>query len=427
MRVVHLAERIAPFWPDSAAACAVAEVPLAQQGTEDEMIVVGAAPVTAVEDFSSEQQFARRLESLVVADGAGEFEAVVLESTLSGTGIRLYLLVVPPDSGVAGFGSAALGLLRSLPEPPDLLHLHGDTGLDLDAARDELDGPAVVQSVYGAVGSHGLAAAVQDADEVVTPCGNLVDADPEANGSDLAQALREHTDLRVVNHGVDLRRWDPSHDKALVASFDTEALAGKAECKKALQAQAGLAPRADVPLIAVWSTGGPDSGLGLVAAQREEILALDVQLALLGPGSGEPDEAWTALQGEQVWQADASDGSILRRVLAGSDVVLLPDRAAPLGQRALIAIRYGLVPVARRVNAHRDRLVEYDGLSNTGGAFLFDQPEDLELMVALRRMRRTYGTPEIWAGMVRANGAVDMGWSRSVAQLHDIYLKALAK
>lgn len=423
MRVVHLAERISPFWPSSAGARTIAELPLAQQGSKDELIVVGAAPVTAVGDFSSPQQFARRLEPLVVADGA--FEAVVLESTLKGTGIRLYLLVLPPDR-VGEFSAAALALLSSLPDAPDLLHLHGDTGLDADAVRAKFEGAAVIQSVYQATGSDAFAAALLDADEVVTPCGDLSEAS-DVNGSAVAKALRDHAGLRVVNHGIDLLRWDPSRDRNLPEGFDTESPAGKAACKKALQVQAGLAPREEVPMIAVWSEGGASSGLAFVAAHLEEILALDVQLVVLRPEAGGVDEALAALQGEQVWQADEAKASVLRQVLAGSDVVLLPDRTATLGQRAMIATRYGLVPVARRVNAHRDRLVEFDGLSNTGGAFLFDEPEDEELMVALRRMRRTFGAPEIWPGMVRANGAVDVSWSRTAAQLQGIYQKALTK
>jgi hypothetical protein len=424
MRLVHLAKRITPYWPDSAAARAAAELPLAQLSDQDELLVVGAAPVTAVEDFSTGQQFARRLEPLAVT---GECEAVVLESTLTGTGIRLILLVLPPEHKPTGFAAAARALLRSLPDPPELLHLHGDTGVDMDTVREELDGPAVIQSVYRPTGSDGLAAAVQDADEVITPCGDLGETDPGTNGSAVGRALREHSRLRVVAHGIDLHRWDPSRDSALPAVFDTESLEGKTACKQALQRQAGLAPREDVPLIAVWSAGGPDNGLGLVAEHLEEILALDVQLVVLRPGFEAEDETLAALKGAQVWQADASDGRILRQVLAGSDAALLPDRTAPLGQRAMIATRYGLVPVARRINAHRDRLVEYDALSNTGGAFLFDQPEDVELMAALGRMRRIYGDKEIWPGLVRANGAVDVGWSRAVAQLREIYQKALAK
>jgi len=427
MRVVHIAERIVPFWPDLAGACAAAELPTGQRGVEDDLMVVGAAPVSAVKDFSSPQQFARRLDPLVVEDGAGEYEAVVLESTLANTGIRLFLLVIPPDRGIAGFGAAALGLMRSLPDPPEVVHLHGETGVDLDAVREDLEGPAVVQSLYGPAGSHGLAAAVQDADEVITPCSDLASADPGEAGSDLVDALREHTHLRVVTHGIDLQRWDPSTDKALAAGFDTESIAGKAECKKALQVQAGLAPREDVALMAVWSAGGPQGGLGLVASLLEQILALDVQLVVLRPGSGNNAEELAALKGPQVWQTDAGNGSMLRRVLAGCDVVLLPDEQAMLGQRALISARYGLVPVARRVNAYRDRLVEYDGLSNTGGAFLFDEPAEEELMVALGRMRRVVGSPDVWPGMLRANGSMDMGWSRTAAQLHDIYLKAVAK
>jgi glycosyltransferase involved in cell wall biosynthesis len=427
MRLVHLAERIAPFWPATATARAAAELPVAQLGPDREMIVVAPAPVSDVRAFTSNQQFARRLEPLAVGDGPDAFEAVVLESTLTGTGIPLFLLVLPAGHADApGFAAAARALLRTQPERPELLHLHGDTGLDVDSVREELDGLAVIQSVYQRAGEALLAVAVRDADEVVTPCGDLPGVDPAVNGSVLAGALREHTRLRVVAHGIDLNRWDPARDATLPAKLEVGDAAGKATCRKALQDQAGLAPRTDVPIVVVWSRGGPVGGLELVAAHLDEIRALDLQLVVLRPGAG-PEEALAALTGPQIWQADAADGRTLRRVLAGADVVLLPDREAPLGQRALVATRYGLVPVARRVNAHRDRLVEYDALSNTGGAFLFDEPEDLELLAALGRMRRTWRDAESWAGMVRANSAMDAGWSRGVAQLNEIYRKALAR
>ncbi len=430
MKVLHLSERVAPFGSLDARARAVAELAPAQQGVEEEVLVVGLAPVSKVEDLSSPQQFARRLEPLSVPGEAGTFEAHVLESTLVGTGIRLYLLVLPPGHPTTDFATAALTLARSLPQCPGLLHLHGETGMDPDSAREELEGVSLVQSVYGHGGSELLAKGVQDADEVVVPCGDLAaPADPggdPARSSPVAEALAAHTHPRVVTHGIDLVRWDPSRDSALPGPFDTESLEGKVACKRALQERAGLAPRADAPILALWSNGGETGGLELVTGCLREILALDLQVVVL-PGEEVAEADLEPMEGERVWRVPPGDDRGLRLALAGSDLVLLPDGEAPLGQRALIATRYGVVPVARHVGAHRDRLVEYDGLSNTGGAFLFDDPLEPELLAALGRARRLYADQTAWAAMLCANGAVDMGWARAAAQLHEIYNKAAAK
>ena len=80
-----------------AAARAAAELPLAQQSGADELLVVGAAPVSRAEEFSSSQQFARRLEPLAVTDPDGDFEAAVLESTLLSGGASI---MVASDDGV---------------------------------------------------------------------------------------------------------------------------------------------------------------------------------------------------------------------------------------------------------------------------------------------------------------------------------------
>jgi glycogen synthase len=88
-------------------------------------------------------------------------------------------------------------------------------------------------------------------------------------------------------------------------------------------------------------------------------------------------------------------------------------------------MRYGLVPVARRVQAHRDLLVEYDARSDTGGAFLYENSD--ELLRAVNRLAKAHADADGWSSMVRANALVESGWSRPLSHLNEIYRKALVK
>jgi len=429
MKLAHLAENVAPFGPESAAARAASELPLAQRGHGHDVFVVAAAPRPSAETMAGDSRFARRLDPLTVNDGDGELTAELYEGTLLGSGIRLYLLALP--EGVdwpTSFGRAALALMRSLPEHPEVIHLHDTTGVNVDRLREELDGAAVVQSVYDArSGESSLIAAVRDADAVLTPCSGLHSsaADDDATVGGALRRLAPD----VVAHGIDVQRWDPQRDKHLEEPFAPDTPKGKAACRVALQRQHELPPREDLPLVAVWSRSGPDSGLGLIGDMAENLAQLELQLLVLRPrGVASEDPALTALANHaQIRVVQDTGEATLRRVLGGCDCVVLPDRVAPLGRRARIALRYGLVPVARRVHAHRDLLVEYDALSNTGGAFLFDEPASEELYAALDRMRRTFTDQTVWQTMLRANAAMDFGWTRAIAQLNEIYRKALAK
>ncbi|MFH2010524.1 MAG: glycogen/starch synthase [bacterium] len=430
MKLAHLAEHVAPFGRESAAAIALSELPLAQRGMGHDVFVVATAPNPSTAAFESSSRFARRLDPLTVSDADGELTVELLEGTLQGSGIRLYLLALP--EGVdrrTSLGRAALALLRSLPDRPDVIHLHDATGANVDRLREELDGLAVVQSVYDPrVTETSLIDAVRDADCVLTPCSGFSSTADSDGDSALGELLRELAP-NVVAHGIDVQRWDPQRDKHLEQAYAPDAPGGKHACRLALQRQLELPPREDLPLVTVWSRGGPDSGLELLGSLAEDLAQLELQLVILRPaGVDSEDPVLTAFANHPKARVVQETGeATLRRVLGGCDAVVLPDRVAPLGRRARIALRYGLVPVARRVHAHRDLLVEYDALSNTGGAFLFDEPEQVELYAAMDRMRRTFHDRDAWQSLLRVNACLDFGWSRAMAQLDEIYRKALAK
>jgi glycogen synthase len=158
-----------------------------------------------------------------------------------------------------------------------------------------------------------------------------------------------------------------------------------------------------------------------VAAALEQ----DLQLVVLGPESLRAavrrSEACRTPLAFRATQGDAD----LRQVLAGADAAIFPAACAPGARLARIALRYAVVPVARRIPAHRDVLVEYDAASGTGGSFLFD--DDAELGSALGRMCAAFDEGEAWLAMASRNAAVDSSWTRSVALLDEIYRKALAR
>lgn len=423
MKITHVSLELAPFSTRTVAAVGASELLSAQASAGDSVVVVSAVPE---EGFTPPSYLARRLTPFVVDAPDGKREVLVMEGLLPGCRARLFLLELPPsEARTALFGKAALALLPTLAARPELVHLHDDTGCDVDDLREALGGATVVQSVYDAHSdSRSLVAAIQDADGVVTPCSGLAE---EAPGRAVAEALRAHPSTRIVLAGVDPVRWNPALDAALAAPFAPEALSGKTACRQWLQRKAELAPRPESLVLAVWARQAAEPDAVALVELLDELGRLDVQIvALVSDPHGAPDPLSEALRGKPFgWVAPDASESTVREVLAGADAVLLPDAAAPLGQRSLIAMRYGVVPVARAVQAHRRLLVEYDSRSTTGGAFLYGSPD--ELFRALHRLVMVHRDPEGWASMVRANALVESGWSRPLSQMAEIYRKALAK
>ena len=426
MKIVHLVQSVEPYGAPSPEARTAHTLPVAQAEVGHEVTLVAIAPAHDVDAVQPNQRLARRLSPLEVP-GTPALTVEVLEGQLVGSHVRLFLLVFPETAAQpAAFARAAVALLQSLPRRPEIVHLHQVTGVDADTVREALGGPAVVQSVYDARGSDpSLVHAIQDADSVVVPCSGLAatDADPPP---EVARALATLATVRVLPPGLDAGQYNPAHDPALEARYAADRLQGRVRCREALQRRAELPPRSEVPILGVWTRGGPDGGTAGLVEVMKELEPLDLQVVAL-PSDAPEDAAFLAALRERAATAvlpDASNGS-LRGMLAGADALLIPDLLAPLGERALIALRYGLVPIARRVHAHRDILVEYDARSNSGGAFLFDT--EAEIFQAVHRMTRAYADSGAWGSMVRANLLVESTWERCLAHLDQIYRKALAK
>src|SRR5439155_987411 len=108
----------------------------------------------------------------------------------------------------------------------------------------------------------------------------------------LAPAFLRAAALRGILNGIDAAVWDPATDPHLPARYRAGDLAGKARCKRALQAELGLAVRDDAPLLGVVSRLAEQKGFDLLAVALPRVLEpADAQLAVLGSGE-ERYERW---------------------------------------------------------------------------------------------------------------------------------------
>ncbi len=98
--------------------------------------------------------------------------------------------------------------------------------------------------------------------------------------------------LRGILNGIDDAVWDPATDPHLPARYRAGDLAGKARCKRALQAELGLEVGDDAPLLGVVSRLAEQKGFDLLAVALPPALeAWDAELAVLGSGE-ERYERW---------------------------------------------------------------------------------------------------------------------------------------
>ena len=171
-------------------------------------------------------------------------------------------------------------------------------------------------------------------------------------------------DVSGILNGVDGAVWDPAQrhraGRALLRRSD---LAGKARCKAALQSELGLARGARRAAVRRGQPADLAKGAG-PGAGRPAGAAAPAAPSWCVQGTGDPalEAAFTrgrARAPRAAWRcASATTRRCAHRLIAGADVILVPSRFEPCGLTQLYGLRYGTLPVVRRVGGLADTVVD---------------------------------------------------------------------
>jgi starch synthase len=234
--------------------------------------------------------------------------------------------------------------------------------------------------------------------------------------------------LTGILNGVDPRVWDPRHDAILPRPYgEANAIAGKQAAKAGLQRRLGLEPIDNPPLFGAVSRLTPQKGLDLVLAGLPALVAAGGQLALLGSGDGDLEQAFTAAAEQyrgRVGVVIGYDESLAHLIIGGSDVILVPSRFEPCGLTQLYGLRYGALPLVRRVGGLADTVVDATAMSLAEGVatgFAFDDDSPSALMSAIGRATTLFREREIWQRMMRRAMTRDFSWAAAARQYAAVY------
>jgi starch synthase len=239
-------------------------------------------------------------------------------------------------------------------------------------------------------------------------------------------------DVSGILNGIDHGLWNPATDTAIAQRYDAARMAGKAVCRQALQTELGLAADDDALLVCIISRLTSQKGLDLVLGALPEVLRAGVQLAV--QGTGDP-----ALEAAFRMAAHAHPGRVhvhlgydearAHRLIAGADVIAVPSRFEPCGLTQLYGLRYGTLPVVRRVGGLADTVVDATPASlqaGTATGLCFQDASAAAVGQALRRAAELRRDRAAWAAVQARAMACDFSWHGPARQYLDLYRRLAA-
>ena len=238
-----------------------------------------------------------------------------------------------------------------------------------------------------------------------------------------------------ILNGVDGTVWNPASDALIAAPYSARALDGKARCKAALQQELGLGVYARAPLFAVVSRLTSQKGLDLVLDALSALLAVhiagDAQLAVQGNGDPALEAAFTAAAAAHPGRVAVRlmyDESLAHRMIAGADAMLMPSRFEPCGLTQLYALRYGTVPLVRRVGGLADTVVDASEAAvrdDLATGFMFGPATSAALSDTLAQAVGAYHHSTLWRQLMLRGMAQNFSWASAASQYMALYQDAI--
>ncbi len=255
-------------------------------------------------------------------------------------------------------------------------------------------------------------------------------------GCGLDGVLRERSaDLVGILNGIDTEQWDPARDPHLPAPYSQQDLAGKKAAKAAVLGRYGLKADGDAlarPMIGMISRMVDQKGLDLIEALAPDLAGLGATFVILGTGDARYENFWTSMARtypDRIGVRVGFDEGLAHLIEAGSDMFLMPSRFEPCGLNQMYSLRYGTVPIVRRVGGLADTVTDDEGPARVAGGpatgFVFVDYTPAALLETLGRALKAFADPARWR-KIQANGmALDHSWDRSAREYVKIYERAL--
>ncbi|HQO74120.1 MAG TPA: glycogen synthase GlgA [Candidatus Marinimicrobia bacterium] len=241
-------------------------------------------------------------------------------------------------------------------------------------------------------------------------------------GMSVVLANRPTPVVGILN-GIDTAEWNPATDVHLFAPYSISNLAGKKINKMKLIETLRLNPALKSrPLLGMVSRLVEQKGVDLLIDSLEKILSLGVGFIILGSGEQhyqfELERLANQFRDQMAVKFDY-DNILSHRIIAGSDLFLMPSRFEPCGITQMHALNYGTVPVVHHTGGLVDTVIPWNGKDGNGFAFCEYRSEAM-LKTVLEALQ-VFEKPDEWQKIIINGMSADYSWEKAATRYIELY------
>ena len=240
---------------------------------------------------------------------------------------------------------------------------------------------------------------------------------------------KRRSEIHGVVNGIDVEEWDPTCDPSIPFHFGSEDMSGKERCKIDLLKELGLGDGPESGEILIGFIGRLDTQKGadvLLDALPSMLESHGVHIVMLGTGDEKLEQ--------RIRSAEHSfpgtfrgvlefDVPLAHKIMAASDMLVMPSRFEPCGLNQLFAMRYGTVPLVHRVGGLFDTVQDFNPVTGTGNGWGFEPCTPAALLQTLALALQVFKSKAQWERIVRTCMRRDSGWRGDPASQYAMLMK----
>ncbi len=271
-----------------------------------------------------------------------------------------------------------------------------------------------------------LATAIKTAGRVTTVSpAYLREMTHQSNGIESLVQHEWHKCVGILN-GIDASVWDPASDKYIAHRLtDGDWSAFKRLNKRVLHQHFRL--EEGLPQITFKGRQVGEKGPHMLTDLITRVLnsGLRVNFAVLGTGEPWLHEQLAGLPYRYPGRVDVAlqyNEGRAHQVYAGADFLFMPSRVEPCGLNQMYAMRYGTVPVVRRVGGLSDTVPDVGEPDGSGRGIQFNNFNIDDAHLALYRAAELYiKHPEQMLALRHRITTIDFSWQRAAREYGQVY------
>lgn len=268
-----------------------------------------------------------------------------------------------------------------------------------------------------------LASAIKCAWRVTTVSPSYLDElSYQANGLESLLATERGKSHGILN-GIDNDVWNPQTDSMITKKYNLRTIeAGKKANKEALCAVFNLNP--EKPLFTFIGRLVGEKGADLLPEIFYNALNHyqgNLNILVLGSGERKVEESLNHLRDRFVGNYNTYIGyneKLSHEIYAGADFLLMPSRVEPCGLNQMYALRYGTIPIVRRIGGLKDTVTD---IGDGGFGICHDQTSAWDVGHAIGRAYDFYQNKKSVKEVRKVMMQIDHSWDRAAQEYIDLY------